>query len=250
MQVGVRKIMNSLLKSSLLSRGALPAAAMLIVALATPVRASVLVLYPFNDNTTANSGKNYTTFDSTVLASATLSAGAGLGQFSVNTDGLTPNVEVLRTGPGPAVDNLTNVTAADALANDWYFQVVLNPNSTLDLGSIEVDWSRGGTSGVRGWFVRSSVDNYASDLFANETPDQTAKGLQHQTINLGGSFTGLNTATTFRFYVYTPSQGRFMDFQNLQFNTPSASGVPESSTSTLMLVGLACGGCALWRRRR
>lgn len=239
--------MISLLKSSLLSRGALPAAGMLIVALATPVRASVLVLYPFNDNTTANSGKDYTTFDSTVLASATLSAGAGLGLFSVGTDSWSGAVQVLKTAPGTAV---ANATAADALSNNWYFDVVLNPNSTMDLGSIEVDWSRGGTGGVRGWFVRSSVDSFTSNLFANETPDGTATGLQHQTINLGGSFSGLNQATTFRFYIYTPSTSRYMDFQNLQFNTPSASGVPESSTSTLMLVGLACGGFALWRRRR
>jgi hypothetical protein len=241
----------SFLRSSIPTRGAILAGVTLLLALATPVRASVLVLYPFNNNADGNNGFKAASFNSGALTSVTLTAGSGLGTFAVGTDSLLgPNyssIQFLKVGPGSVV---STPTASTAINNNWYFDVVLTPRTTMSIDSIEVDWTRNSSSGVRGWFVRSSSDSYVTNLFSSETPAGTATGIQHATINLSG-FSGLNTATTFRFYVYSNATLRFVDFQNLQFNGSSpASGVPESSTSTLMLVGLACGGCALWRRRR
>lgn len=84
----------------------------------------------------------------------------------------------------------------------------------MDLDTITLMWSRGGASGTRGWFVRSSLDNYASDLYANETPDGTSFGLAGVSFDLEG-FTNLTTPTTFRFYIYTERATRFMDFQDI-----------------------------------
>jgi hypothetical protein len=203
--------------------------------------AAALVIYPLDNNTDGNNGFNYTTFNSSALASSVIAKGPGMGQYSVATDGLSPNVQVLKTGPGTSI---TGATSADALANDWYFQIALTPNSSMGIDSIEADWTRGGTLGIRGWFVRSSLDNYASDLYSNETPNGTAKGLQHASFDITG-FTGLTNQVDFRFYVYTNTAGRYMDFQNIQFNSTSA--VPEPTSCLLLFLSSSLVIC---RRRR
>jgi hypothetical protein len=197
--------------------------------------AAVLVIYPFDNNADGNNGFNYTTFNSSVLASSVLSEGPGMGIFVVNTDGLLPNVQVLKTGPGTAI---SGATSAAALVNDWYFQIALTPDLSMDIDSIEADWTRGGTSGVRGWFVRSSLDNYASNLYSNETPNGTSKGLQHASFDITG-FTGLTNRVDFRFYIYTDTTGRYMDFQNIQFNSDSTSAVPEPASCFSLLLFLS-----------
>jgi len=189
--------------------------------------ALALVTFPFNNNADGNNGFNYSTFDSSRLTAATVTKGPGLGQYSVNTDGLSPNVQVLRTGPGTAI---SPVTAADALSNDWYFTIALTPNGSMSIDSINLDWTRGGTTGVRGWFVRSSLDGYTANLYSNETPANTAKGLQPASISLSG-FTGLTAQTDFRFYIYTEGTARYMDFTNISFvqgggSGPAAADVP------------------------
>jgi hypothetical protein len=238
--------MNSTSSSPL----ALSVRALVLAALLPAVApAAVLVNFPFNNSGDGSSGLAYTTFDSTALASATVTAGPGLDEFSVGTDSWSGTTQVLKTGP----DIETTSSAANALARNWYFQFTLtpNPNSSMDIRSIEADWSRGGTSGVRGWFVRSSVDNYVTDLYANETPAGTATGLQHAAFDVSGN-TGLSAATTYRFYIYTPSEFRYVDFQNVQFNSHSLpSSVPEAAAaSTLWLWSGALLGLMIHRRRR
>jgi len=197
--------------------------------------------YPFNNSEDGQNGLAPSTFDSFVLASQAVTKGPGLGQFSVGTDaGLG---QVLKTGPGTLV---SGATAATAISNNWYFTINLTPQSTMDISSIELDWSRGGETGTRGWFVRSSRDNYATDLYSNETPHGTAVGLQHVSISLSG-FSGIG-ATDFRVYIYTNSTGRYMDFQNVQFNAPSGAPVPEPST--LAIFGLGSLGVAYRARRK
>ena len=157
----------------------------------------------------------------------------------MSTDGLTPNVQVLTTGPGITINN---ATAADALSNDWYFTIALTPNGSMSIDTINLDWTRGGASGVRGWFVRTSLDNYVANLYSNETPNGTAKGLQSESISLSG-FTGLTSQTDFRFYVYTNTTGRYVDFTNISFSGPAPAAVP----GPLPLLG--AGAAFGWSRR-
>ncbi len=152
---------------------------------------------------------------------------------------------------------VSGASAATALAKNWYFDVTLTPTSTIDISSIQLDWSRGGNLGDRGWFVRSSVDSYASDLYEVFTSDGTAIGLNSVDINLTG-FTGLASPTTFRFYTYTNGTARFNLFQNLRFNGPdsgaagpgSGGAVPEPSEWAAMgLLGAGLAGLVIRKRR-
>ena len=207
------------------------------------LQAALLVAYPFNDNTDGSNGFAYTAFDSGVLSSSVVSKGDGLGQYSVGPDSWSGSTQLLKTGPGTAVEN---ATATDALANNWYFQFTLTPNSSMDIRSIAADWSRGGTTAVRGWFVRSSLDSYATDLYSNQTPIDTPTGLQNVGFNITG-FTGLLAPVDFRFYIYTDQTGRYMDFQNVTFN---ATPIPEPGTWAAMAIFAGGAAYAGWRRRR
>ena len=207
-----------------------------------PLHAGVVLKYPFSNSGDGQNGFAPSAFDSSVLASQAVTKGPGLGKFAVETESVL-STQVLKTGPGTSV---SNATAADALSNDWYFSIALTPHSTMDISSIEMDWSRGGTVGTRGWFVRSSQDNYTTDLYSNETLNGTAVGLQHVSISLSG-FSGIG-ATDFRVYIYTSTNGRYMDFQNVQFNGLSGAPVPEPST--LAIFGLGSLGVAYRARRK
>ncbi len=205
--------------------------------------AGVLVKYPFDDNADGSNGFAASILDTSVLSNSAVSAGPGLGQYSVGTDSWSGSTQVLKTGPGFTLDD---ADAADAVANDWYFDITLSAISTMDIRSVEADWSRGGTSGVRGWFVRSSLDGYASDLYSNQTPDSTSTGFQHAAFDLTG-FTGLSGTVTFRFYIHTVSAGRFMDFQNIQFNSNAMTVVPGVAGATM--IPAAMFGLRRGRRR-
>ena len=215
------------------------AAAAAFVACSAGASASVLVKYPFNNNNDGSNGFAYTTFDSSVLSNASVTAGSGLGQYSVGTDSWSGTTQVLKTGPGSSI---AGADANDAVSNSWYVEFTLTANSSMDIRSIELDWSRGGTTGTRGWFVRSSLDGYTSDLYSNQTPAGTSEGLQHAAFDIGGH-TGLSGFVDFRLYIYTPSFGGYMDFQNVQFNS-TALAVPGGGIAAL-------GGLAgVGRRRR
>lgn len=211
---------------------------------------AVLLKYPFNNPADGSSGLGYTTFDGNILATATISSYPftspgpdGLSKFLVQTDeGLG---DVLTTAPGAIV---TGANASYALSNNWYFQITLSPKTAMDIRSIQLDWSRGGTGGARGWFVRSSVDNYASNLHSVDTPNGTPVGLNSVGFDFT-SHTGLASETTFRFYIYTDSTGRYVDFRNIQFNSHSlTTPIPEPSlpiaTASLLALGMTL------RRRR
>jgi len=206
-----------------------------------PLHAGVLLTYPFSNSGDGQNGFAPSAFDSSVLASQAVTKGPGLNQFAVAVES-TLGMIVLKTGPSTSVA----ATAANALSLDWYFSINLTPQSTMDISCIEMDWSRGGTTGTRGWFVRSSQDNYATDLYSNETLNGTAVGLQHVSISLSG-FSGIG-ATDFRVYIYSGTTGRYMDFQNVQFNGLSAAAVPEPST--LAILGLGSLGVAYRARRK
>lgn len=208
---------------------------------ATAVGQDSVVTYPLNNASDGSSGFGTSTLDGSLLANSSISKGPGLGQFSVGTDSWSGSVEVLKTGPGSAI---ASANASTALANDWYFEIMLTPQSTLDLRGVSADWSRGGTTATRGWFVRSSLDGYASDLFSNETASSTATGLNNVSFDLSG-FTNMTTPITFRFYIYTDSMGRYMTFQNISFLRPMPPAPPPPAPLYSVSLNMGDGTCII-----
>ena len=210
------------------------------------IAVTTLVTFPFNNPGDGNSGLNYSAIDASALSAASVGGAAGLGEFTVGSI-ISPSMQVLKTSPGSTV---AGATAADALSNSWYFTISLTPNGSVDLGSITLDWLRSGSSGVRGWFLRSSLDNYATDLYSVITPDGTATALTPVNIALSG-FTGLTSQTDFRFYTFTDSLIRRVDFSNLSFQAagaqpPAAADVP----APLPLLGAGAAFTSARRLRR
>jgi hypothetical protein len=217
-------------------------AAVALAFLMTPAvaKADVLVSYPFTANTSA-------AFVSPIVATT-----------SFDSSHLNPNPPT----PPIADDGFGNVleaypmlgstSAATALANNSYFTISLTarPGSVLDLDSLAFEVGKGGNSDPRGFFVRTSVDNFASNLFSETLPAGPIAAPVPTTVPLSNaSFQGLSSIT-FRFYVWTPDPtNNSVDFRNLSVNGP-ATAVPEPSSLSLGLLTLGAAGLAALRRRR
>lgn len=154
--------------------------------------------------------------------------GATFGSFHVVNPNLAPTV-VGSSGAGRfsyANQPLGATTANDdyfaltgAIDPSVYYEVVLTPNAgqALSLSSVTFRSQRSGT-GVRTYVVRSSVDNYATNLPASIadnanvsvqtgniffwTLDSFTQGVNGNTLTLGSAFTNIASPVTFRFYAY------------------------------------------------
>ncbi len=201
--------------------------AALCLSLAARVDAAPLVLYPFSADLLP-----------TIVA-----------------PGVTPTLDVstlLQPPPTPLINddgygNILNAyptsgstSAALALANDSFFTLALNA-APISLGPLTVQFEvgKGGTSNPRGYFVRSSLDGFAADLFSEALPSgQPPPALR----SFGVDATG-QTALFLRFYVYTPNpNANSVDFRNLRVDT-----VPEPTG--MVLCGLVLLGAMASRRR-
>lgn len=191
--------------------------------------AMVLVSYTFDDPNDGSSGLSYSDNGSGVTSAI---SNADLGLFSVGQD--NNYGDVLRTAP-------TSITFPTdhpglkqaAIDEDWYYSVQLTRGTAFDLGSIDVDVGRGGSTGLRGFFVRSSLDAYASDLIYQQDV-QDIDGMNPYTIDLTNHLA--LTDVTFRFYSYTNATGRYIDYGGLEFLAPSQ---PAPVTGTLYLISFA-----------
>jgi len=182
-------------------------------------------------------GFNYTYFDDSLISSSSIiSKGNGVEIFGFNEQ------EFLVVSPSSTILNANMNTA---ITNNWYFQITITPKTMIKLNKITLEWARGGSNGVRGWFVRSSIDNYNSNIYQNETPNGTPIRFNVELINLLG-FENINIATTFRFYFYTDSSFRYMYFKNITFYgsnhlfiyTSSNTSVATINGTTVNILGI------------
>lgn len=185
-----------------------------------------LVSFTFDDPSDGQSGFSYT--DDGSGATATIANGS-LGKFDVGPDNGYGNV--LRTAP----TSITFPTGhADlkqaAIDNSWYFSIRLQSPSPFDLSSIALDVGRGGSSGTRGFFIRSSSDNYGSDLFYYQDL-QDVSGMNPYAVDLSGL--APTSDETFRFYSYTNLAGRYVDYGGIDFY--KASTVPDTGSAAVLL---------------
>lgn len=117
--------------------------------------------------------------------------------------------------------NGNDATFTGAIDLNTYYQVTISPNAgtTYNLDGITFGMRRSGT-GVRHYAVRSSLDNYATNLPASINPSNanltvagdvffwafdatsTAADQTGSTITLSSAFDGLTVPVTFRFYAW------------------------------------------------
>ncbi len=170
-----------------------------------------------DDNRTAGDGCSATC---TIEALVTFSFTGSLGnEASLNADGTKPPgllaLPAMSRGPG-----VSPVTAANTInSNGWtttspgvidltdYYTFTVSPaaNTTMSLTALELDETRSGT-GITGWSVRSSVDNFATDLATFVVPDVTTLRTNQRT-TLGAAFSNVTTAVEFRIYGYGAEAG-------------------------------------------
>jgi PEP-CTERM motif len=206
--------------------------------LAGAARADIIALYPFTGNS---------------RVSTVISPNSVVSAF-LDGPGFIGGTDFQQTGnPSPAIRALASATSTSqalALSNNdyFFFRVTPNPGFSFNLQDLTLDTSSTNTD--ENIFIRSSVDNYQTDLASFL---RTTTNFQNTVVDLSGAaFDNITSTMEFRFYVYdnsdSDSQGARFDNVTLNGTNAAVSAVPEPSTSLLMLVGL--GSLAAARRRK
>ncbi|PPD45283.1 MAG: hypothetical protein CTY16_10305 [Methylobacter sp.] len=186
------------------------------------VEAAVIVQYPFT-----------TDLNPSVLGTGVQSSsydGSNLSNSYIGDDGYGNVLE--------AYPSLGSTSYGSAETNNSFFSIAVTASggNYLNLGTLQFEVGKGGNSDPRGYFIRSSVDGFASDLFSTLLPSGTQQAPGLQTIDLSSLSIFQNLSSIdFRFYVFTPSpSGNSVDFRNLEL---SSSNLPEPSALLLMMIG-------------
>jgi hypothetical protein len=204
---------------------------LLFAVLALPASAQDFVLYPFSTNLNP----------SVVGAGVTPALGvATLSGAFIADDGFGNVLEAYPTAG--------STSAALALANNSFFTLSLSITpGTFGPVFVNFNVGKGGNSDPRGYFVRTSLDGFASNVLSQTLPSgaNQAPAPQSFSLNLTGQ-----SSVTLRFYVWTPNPANnSVDFRNLEVarNVP---GTPVPPSWSLALIGLAIAGLySAWRRR-
>lgn len=144
----------------------------------------------------------------------------------VDTNGITGTLYSIATTVGwgypaePVLYTISSYTTyPTAVANSSYFQVTLLPETgkTIDLNGLTFNTARGGASTPRGFGIKTSADNYDSNLLTADVPTQRPTWTPYSVDLSGLMYQNLTTPITFRFYVYTPSTGSSLEFDDINF---------------------------------
>lgn len=152
----------------------------------------------------------------TGFTASDITAGVGLAAFAPNEVLGYASAPVLRVNP------LNGTTSLDAAVTaDSYIEFTVTPDTVLDLDTLEFDIARGGGSQPRGWGIRSSVDGFTSNVDTADVPTQRPNFTNVSVDLSGAEFQNLTSPVTFRIYVYTPSSGSSLEFDNITLNPKS-----------------------------
>ena len=158
---------------------------------------TTLVSYPFSSNTTPTTvAPGITPTLSFTNLSSSLVANDGFGV-------------VLQAYPGAGA-----TSAPLALSSNSYYSLALAlPSPSTGPVTVAFNVGKGGNSDPRGYFVRTSLDNFGSDVGGGQLPTGAQAAPAPASVNL--TLSGQSTLTI-RFYVWTPIPGgNSVDFSNL-----------------------------------
>lgn len=207
--------------------------------------AAVLAEYDFT-------GSTGTTLDATpdfTLSgiSATAISQNNLSLFGYTLVGTNPALQVRPSGTQASASPETAFTDA----NYFTFTVTPDVGQTISLSSLDFDAKAGFNSGVRAFYVASSVGGFtaANVLKSDSLTGTLGTSFAGYSIDLtGAAFQNLTSAATFRFYIQADTTGRSLEFDNIVLNG-TVSAVPEPAAAASLL-GLAAVAFAVSRRRR
>ncbi len=197
---------------------------------------STIVSYNFTTNLTP------TTLGAEVQSSSC--NGSLLDRFYVAGDGFG---SVLQAYPTSGT-----TSKPKSLAANCYFDITMTATTgyLLDLSALQFDVGKGGSTDPRGYFIRSSVGSFATDLFATQLPtgSQTAPALQSVDLSTRSAYQGLSKID-FRFYVWTPARDNSVDFRNLELLGNEVAAAPEPSSLVLSVVGVGIAMFGFYHHR-
>lgn len=153
------------------------------------------------------------------------SAGPGLALFDAasSADGYASD-PVIKAAPNEHVD------LAAAVANDAYIEFPLQGGS-LDPAELRFDIARGGSSGPRGWELRSSADGYASTIDSGVI-GTVRPNLDRLMVDL--STVPATTNLALRLYLATPSSAHTVEVDSVRvasnISAPVITTQPASGT--------------------
>ncbi|RYE15313.1 MAG: hypothetical protein EOP51_27005, partial [Sphingobacteriales bacterium] len=132
--------------------------------------------------------------------------------------------------------NSTGWTTSVTLESTKYVTVTLTPNPTYALTLTQFTFdSQRSNSGPQTWSVRSSLDNFASDLATFQMVTGT-NVYQDQVVNLAGVVTNVTNPVEFRIYAYNATTGGTFRVSDLKFY---GSVNPSGPATSLSFVGNA-----------
>ena len=196
---------------------------LILGALTLIARADVLAKYSFPVTNDASANP--------VVANMTATSAARTGTLGIWEVGSSlytyASSPVLRVAPGTGA-----TSASTAVANNSYFSFTLTPNSAYVLICTNLSFNiarGGGTYPNRGYVVRSSLDSYAADLSAS--PVTTVRPTWTNIfINLGSSFSNLQSTLTFRIYIFAEGTGGSLELDDITVSGSAVLVAPSGLT--------------------
>jgi len=216
-----------------------------VLAVCVPLQAGIIAEFTF-PTTTATLPPGPVGYEPVSVGDGVTVEGIVVGSGMTNTVEISNPTPNYATQPVLRLSPAGSTTEASAIANNRYFEftVEIDLGQSLDLMTLAMDAARGGGATQRGFAFYTSLDGFADAIHSGYIPAQRPN-FTHYEFDLSGSpYQDLTGSVDFRFYVYSPSAGNTVEFDNIVL---TGEAVPEPAT--LILCGAGVLTC-LWRRRK
>lgn len=191
-----------------------------------PVRAETVFSTDFSGATQAGGVGTAITMGGTAAAGitiSTLTSGAGIVNFQIDSVSTAGQVVPPVFASASVGSNLSS-NLIQAISNNEYFQFTISSLTALNYLRFSFDMVKHGFGSFAGVTLRSSADNYLSDLMT--VTDLTAYSGQ---VDLSAMTAFSNsTSITFRFYLYDEYSGnnnRRLGIDNIEIQAVPAGGL-------------------------